>query len=245
MIYGYCRISTRKQSMARQLKNIKKEYPDARIVTEVFTGTRMDRPEWKTLEKNLKKGDTVVFDEVSRMSRNAEEGFALYKQLYEKGVSLVFLKEPHVNTESYQTALKGAVTHTDVQSGDADADKLLNTILAAVTDFMMSKVENDIQTAFRQSQKEVEYLRQRTKEGIREARASGKQIGSAKGSTYHTKKEDATMKGIKKYSKTFDGSLSDVDCIRLLNVSRNSYYKYKRKLLDGSTKGIGSESKSE
>ena len=33
----------------------------------------------------------MVFDSVSRMSRNAEEGFALYEDLYHKGIRLVFL----------------------------------------------------------------------------------------------------------------------------------------------------------
>ena len=35
------------------------------------------------------------------MSRNADDGFKLYEQLYNKGVNLVFLKEPHINTETY------------------------------------------------------------------------------------------------------------------------------------------------
>ena len=91
MIYGYCRISTKKQSIDRQIRNIKAEYPTAIIVTESFTGTKLDRPEWNKLRKKLKPNDTVVFDEVSRMSRNATEGFALYQELFNEGINLVFL----------------------------------------------------------------------------------------------------------------------------------------------------------
>ena len=76
-LYGYCRISTKKQSIDRQIRNIKKEYPSAIILTEEYTGTKLDRPEWSKLYKNIKAGDTIIFDEVSRMSRNAEEGFKL------------------------------------------------------------------------------------------------------------------------------------------------------------------------
>ena len=76
MIYGYCRISTRKQNIERQARNIKQLYPNALIIKEIFTGTKLERKEWTKLEKALKAGDTVVFDSVSRMSRNADEGFA-------------------------------------------------------------------------------------------------------------------------------------------------------------------------
>lgn len=44
----------------------------------------------------------MVFNSVSRMSRNAEEGFALYEDLYHKGIRLVFLKEHHIDTETYK-----------------------------------------------------------------------------------------------------------------------------------------------
>ena len=87
-IYGYCRISTAKQSIDRQIRNIKAEYPTAHIVQEAYTGTSIFRPEWLKLYRVLKSGDMVVFDSVSRMSRNAEEGFTLYEDLYHKGIRL-------------------------------------------------------------------------------------------------------------------------------------------------------------
>ena len=111
-IYGYCRISTAKQSIDRQIRNIKAEYPTAHIVQEAYTGTSIFRPEWLKLYRILKSGDTVVFDSVSRMSRNAEEGFALYEDLYHKGIRLVFLKEHHIDTETYKKALSGSIAMT-------------------------------------------------------------------------------------------------------------------------------------
>ena len=101
-IYGYARISTAKQNIERQIRNITAEYPSAVIHQEKYTGTKMDRPEWKRLYRKLESGDTVVFDSVSRMSRNAEEGFALYKELYERDIALVFIKEPHINTIAFE-----------------------------------------------------------------------------------------------------------------------------------------------
>lgn len=88
MIYGYCRISTRKQKLSRQEENIKKEYPEAIIYKEAYTGTTLDRPVFTRLLGRINPGDTIVFDEVSRMSRDAAEGFALYEQLYENDIEL-------------------------------------------------------------------------------------------------------------------------------------------------------------
>lgn len=80
-VYGYCRISTKQQSIERQVRNIKGLYSKAVIITEAYSGTTIDRPEWNKLYKKVKAGDTVVFDSVSRMSRSADEGFA-YMLLY-------------------------------------------------------------------------------------------------------------------------------------------------------------------
>ena len=40
MIYGYCRISTNKQNIERQVRNILKCYPKAVIRQEVYTATK-------------------------------------------------------------------------------------------------------------------------------------------------------------------------------------------------------------
>ena len=48
-IYGYCRISTKQQSIERQIRNIKTEYNTAVIVTEAYSGTTLNRPECKIL----------------------------------------------------------------------------------------------------------------------------------------------------------------------------------------------------
>ena len=98
MTYAYCRVSTKHQRIARQITNITELYPNATIIREFYTGTTQNRPQWDKLISTIKKEDTIVFDSVSRMSRNAEEGFNDYKMLYEKGVHLIFLNEPLINT---------------------------------------------------------------------------------------------------------------------------------------------------
>ena len=117
--YGYARVSTESQVLERQIKNILRYDHDAIISTEKATGTKLDiRTEFNKLLKKVKPGDTIIFDSVSRMSRNAEQGFELYQDLFNKGVNLVFIKEPHINTDTYKKALSNNIgmTGTNVDS---------------------------------------------------------------------------------------------------------------------------------
>lgn len=222
MVYGYARISTGTQNIERQIRNIKAAAPDAVIVQEAFTGTKASRPEWDKLRRRLKDGDTVIFDSVSRMSRNAADGFALYENLYIEGVTLVFLKEPHINTETYKNALKCGVQLT---GGTVDY------ILEGVNRYLLALAKEQIRLAFEQSEKEVLDLHQRTKEGIETARLNGKQIGIKQGQKLTTKKSLAAKAEILKHCKAFGGTLNDGDCIRLIGIARNTFYKYKAELL--------------
>lgn len=220
-IYGYCRISTKQQSIDRQIRNIKNEYNTAVIITEAYSGTTINRPEWNKLYKKAKAGDIIVFDSVSRMSRNADEGFTLYEELYNKGIELVFLKEPHINTATYKKALQNNVSMTGTN---------VDYILEGVNKYLMALAKEQIRIAFEQSEKEVEDLHQRTREGIATARLNGKQIGQKRGSKLTTKKSIEAKKQIQKYSKDFGGQLTDADCMRMIGLARNTYYKYKREM---------------
>ena len=231
-VIGYCRISTRKQSIERQIRNIKSVYPDAVIVTETYTGTKSDRPEWNKILRLVDRGKAkkIVFDSVSRMSRDKEEGFRLYQELFQKGVELEFIKEPHINTSTYKKALENRIA-VSINSGDPDADRLLDSIMSALNDYMFSLAEKQIALAFEQSEKEVADLHKRTSEGIETARLNGKQIGLKKGTKLVTKKSIAKKKEIEKYSRDFDGTLTDTEVMKLTGLARNTFYKYKREMI--------------
>ena len=213
-IYGYCRVSTMKQSIKRQIENIKHEYPEAIIVEEKYTGTTLDRPEWLKLYKRLQSGDMVVFDQVSRMSRDADEGFRIYEELFNKGVSLVFLKEPHINTDTYKSAMEKSIPMTGTN---------VDFILEGVNKYLLSLAKEQIKIAFDQAEKEVEDLHQRTREGIEIARLNGKQIGQPKGAKLTTKKSLSAKKVITSKSRDFNGTLSDVDVMKLTGLARGTY----------------------
>lgn len=221
-IYGYCRVSTSRQSISRQERNIIEVYPKAEILKETYTGTKVvGREVFSKLLNKVKTGDVIVFDSVSRMSRDAEEGFRLYEELYNKGIELVFLKEPHINTSVYKEATK-----TNIPMTGTDVDGILREI----NTYISKLAKKQIELAFEQSEKEVKDLQQRTKEGIETARNEGKQIGILKGQKLVTKKSIQAKEKIKKHSKDFGGSLDDSELIVLCGVSRNSYYKYKKEL---------------
>ena len=222
-VYGYARISRKEQSIERQIRNIQAEYPDAKIIEEAFTGTRVEgRKEFEKLLKVVKSGDTIVFDSVSRMSRNAEEGIALYEQLYQSGVQLVFLKEHYIDTATYEKALSEGIPLTGTN---------IDIILSAINEYLKVLRREQIVAAFGQAEKEVSDLHQRTKEGIETARLNGKQIGAVKGKKLTTKKEVAAKKLILKYNRDFGGSLTNEETWKLIEISKMTFYKYKRELL--------------
>ena len=222
MIYGYTRISTQKQNILRQVRNILAIYPDARIIQEIYTGTKFQgRKELDKLLKKLKTSDTVVFDSVSRMSRDAEEGFKLYVHLFNSGVNLVFLKEPHINTDTYKKAMRTQIALT--------GDKV-DLILQGVNEYLMELAKEQIRLAFDQAEKEVKDLQQRTKEGIETARQSGKQIGQIAGTTFVTKKSLAAKELILKHNKAFGGNLTNEETWTLAGITKTTFYKYKKQL---------------
>ena len=222
-IYGYARISTAKQSIERQERNIKAVYADAIIVKEVFTGTQVDgRVEWDKIYKKVNAGDTIVFDSVSRMSRNATEGVELYMELFNKGVNLVFLKESYINTEVYKSTIE--------QTIGATGNDIADIYIEATNKVIKLLAEKQIIKAFEQAEKEVQDLRQRTREGIETARLNGKQIGRADGTNVQTKKSVEMKEKIRKMAKSFDGNMTDKEVIETLKIARNTYFKYKKQM---------------
>ncbi|MDO4176988.1 MAG: recombinase family protein [Bacillota bacterium] len=197
MIYGYCRTDTKQQSVDRQIKSILNAHPKASIAVD-----------WNQLMKEAKPGDAIVFASISAMSSSAEECFTIYKQLYDKSIKLEFLKEPHLNTETYRQALPQSAANA----------------------FVMKLAEKQIALAFELSEKEVQIRRERSIEGIETAKKNGKRIGREAGAKVETKKAKSCKRRMLRESKSFAGDLDDEVLRAKLGISRNTYYKYKREL---------------
>ena len=220
-IYAYVRVSTPKQSIERQIRNIKNEYPEAIIIQESYTGSTMNRPKWNMLYCRLAPTDTVVFDSVSRMARNSEEGFKVYEDLYSKNIDLIFLKEKGINTTTYKKVREQAIPLTGTS---------IDLILDGVNKYLLALAKEQIKLAFDSAEAELMAIRLRSREGLLTAKLNGKQLGHTKNVPLEHKNHKKCLDIIKKHSKTFGGSLSDNEVIKMCGICRRTYYKYKKEL---------------
>ena len=222
MVFGYARVSTKGQSIDRQIANIQSVDPEAVIIQEKFTATTINRPEWSKLHKGVKAGDKIIFDSVSRMSRNAAEGVSTYFDLYNRGVELEFIKEPHINSAVYRHSVSQTIDHTD--------NEIANIYIDATNKVIQLLAAQQIKLAFERAEQDNNDRRQAIKEGMAVAKLNGSEIGLKAGTKLTTKKSIAAKEVILKHSKDFGGTLSDAEVIKLAGISRNSFYKYKAEL---------------
>ena len=95
MIYGYARVSTVKQmksgnSIEDQVKQLT-EAGAQEIVTDSYTGTKMERPNFTALLERLQPGDKLIVTKLDRFARTAVEGGAIVKQLHENSITIHIL----------------------------------------------------------------------------------------------------------------------------------------------------------
>lgn len=173
-IFGYCRISTIKQNIERQKRNLSEAYPQIILLEEKFTGTTTDRPKYNFLKQIVNPGDKIVFDSISRMSRNSDEGYNDYMSFWENGIWLEFLNEPHLNTEFFNSQLKA------FEKFDVNIDKTFEPLIEGIKKTMANIIKGQIKIGFDQAEKEVKDLQERTKQGLMTAKLKGKTIGRPK-----------------------------------------------------------------
>ena len=193
------------------------------------------------LLKIVKAGDTIVFDSVSRFSRDNVTGPQEYKRLFKDGVNLVFLNEPYINTDNYRKALEVAIPRTGT---------FVDPILEGVEEALLQLAEKQVQDAFDQANKELLDIRSRTSQALQKKLAENRnlpddekiRIGTQKGDTFTTKKKQIAMQRIREgiergypdetimnnIAGDLKKQLPDSKC---KTISRNTYYEYKRELL--------------
>lgn len=95
MIYGYARVSTRKQDVKgnslEDQQNALVEAGCSKIFHDSYTGTKMDRPEFTKLLEELKSGDRLVVTKLDRFARTTAGGIETIRQLLDRGVSIHIL----------------------------------------------------------------------------------------------------------------------------------------------------------
>lgn len=209
--FSYMRISTKessdKQSFNRQEKSLKSYAENNKIeytlsFKDDCSGSTFNRPEWKKLERLLQEGDTVVFKEISRFTREAEAGYKKYMELMNKGVNLVFLDNMTVGTDYIKNLTRVA----------NEQDLVAKTALESTIKLLLI-VELD------RVQKEREIIVKRIVQGIH---ASEKKSGRK------FNKLDKMTDGLRADIKAFlsDRSIKQVDLMKKHNISRNTLKKY-------------------
>ena len=212
--YFYMRISTQeergKQKFSRQESALRKYaegndllFDEHTIYKEDRSGKNFtDRLEWCKLEKNLREGDTVVFKDISRFTREAENGYQKYMSLMNNGVNLVFLDNQTISTEYVKQLL-------DV----AEKQHLIAKVSLENTVKLFLYVELD------RVEQERLILQKRIKDGME---ASEKRPGRKKGTMEKLTPE--FQYSIEQYLT--DRSVMQIDLMKEYNVSRNTLKKY-------------------
>jgi DNA invertase Pin-like site-specific DNA recombinase len=209
--FGYMRISTReereKQKFSRQehaLENYEKKLNINfhTISKDDKSGKDFEREGWKKLEAILHSGDTVVFKDLSRFTRNFELGYKKYMELLDKGIDLIFLDNYIINTDY----IKNMISENNKQNRITKL--IMDNLVELIIKLELDRVEN-----------ERLLISERTKAGLL---ASGKKSGRKDGSIL--KMNEELKKDIKNYLE--DRTITKADLIKKHNISRNTLSKY-------------------
>lgn len=214
--YFYMRISTQeergKQKFSRQESALKKyaeshglEYDEHTVYKEDRSGKNFtERSEWNKLEKILRDGDTVIFKDISRFTREAENGYQKYMDLMNKGINLVFIDNQTICTDYIKQLL-------DV----AEKQNLIAKISLENTVKLLLYVELD------RVEQERLILQKRIKDGMD---ASDKKPGRKEGTMEKLtpELEDAITVYL------HDRTILQVDIMKKFGISRNTLKKYAR-----------------
>lgn len=88
-VYGYARVSTLGQSLDTQVRDLEQAgVPKKNIISEKYTGTTTDRPEFKKLLGKLQSGDTLTVTKLDRLARNTSQALNLVNDFNKRGIFL-------------------------------------------------------------------------------------------------------------------------------------------------------------
>lgn len=161
---AYARVSTKNQSLERQLKKFRDlGIAERDIFSDKYTGGKMERPGFEnflgTASFLKERGYEIemYFDDISRFARTSKEGQELYYNLIEEGYSLIFLKTPHINSVAVKERLM-SVQNIDVNN--------LGELGEAIKNLVTAMIKFQVATEFDRVQKERDDIVRRTKEGL-------------------------------------------------------------------------------
>ena len=226
--FAYCSSGCTRPQFERQINNINKKYPNAIIVKEVYSQTRTDRTELKKLLVQLEKDDTLIVNSIDRLSRDPEDFLSYYKEFSQRGVNLIFINQPFMNSEIFTSACRMM------------ADQATEPELQVFTDGMYGLLKSQISILLDQSWQDLQDHRDQMKASYKKAKEREKESGRPVGKRYESRKSFMVKELIRRYNQQFDGSMNDIQTMEQIRnemgtISRNTYYKYKKELVEDET----------
>lgn len=113
MIYGYARVSTKSQAKdGNSLEAQEKELKAAGcqyIYTDVFTGTKQERPEFNKLKAKIRKGDTLIVTKLDRLGRSVSQASEVITKLLNDDITINVLKLGVLSNDSVNTLMRNVL----------------------------------------------------------------------------------------------------------------------------------------
>lgn len=215
-LFGYLRISTkeerRKQKFTRQEHALKswcaennEEIPERRIYRDDASGKNFNRASWKEMEQDVQAGDTIIFKDICRFTRERDNGYKKYMELLNRGIELIFLDNPTLNTEYIKS-----------MQNSAEKMKRENIVGGMTLEFVIRLL---LVTELDKAEKERETTVKRIKDGIAASdKKSGRKIGQL------DKLSPELENDIRVY--LVNRSVKQIDLINRYNISRNTLKQY-------------------
>ncbi len=192
-IFGYARVSTKDQHTDRQVQELRKYVEDdTHIIVDKATGANFDRPNYQALRQLTTSGDTIYIKSLDRLGRNKEAVKQELMYFKDKGVMVRVLDVP--------TTLCDFSQYGDLQRGIMD---MVNNILIEVLGTI--------------AEQERKTIKQRQKEGIAAAKASGRQMGRPQ--------KEVPENWDSVYQQWEHGDITAKRAMELLEMKRTTFYK--------------------
>ena len=216
MIYGYCSITNQAQSLDFQQKKIKASFPDSKIILS----SPSQKDVLNEVLKELKEGDSLIITDLFRLLQTDitfdtdfditfNTVYKAYQDVFNRGADIIILSSPVLNSDLYRKAI---------------LNNYSNQTIAAVDELSRKQ----IRLVFREQFDHIIEHRNSIKSSIK---TSGRKPGLKKGTKLVTRKEVEAKEYLKANLKEFGGTKSNIEALKETGLSRNTFYKYKRELL--------------
>ncbi len=121
---------------------------ESHLLVEKQSGKNFDRPIYQSLKNIMREGDTLIIKSLDRLGRNYEQMKDEWKDLSDKGIKVIVLDTPMLDTSKYDDELMG---------------KFVSDIVFSVLSYV--------------AENERKNIKERQREGIAIAKAKGVRFG--------------------------------------------------------------------